>query len=342
MRNFLSIFSFLCLVQFIGAQSMAELYKKVNPAVVTVLTESKVITEDHQMATDDGIGSGVLISDTGEILTAAHIVNDAEKIKVKFANGEEIPAKTIKSAPIPDLALIKLSWMPKQYKVAAIGDSDRVSIGDQIIILGAPYGLENSLSVGHISGKKTRQVRTSGFVLSEFFQTDASINQGNSGGPMFNMNGEVIGISSYIITESGGFQGLGFAATSNLAKKLVIDGKRRWTGINGYLLNARQAGLLNVPIEGGLLVESVVNFSPAYYAGLQGGEERISLDGDRLIIGGDIILAINDFSLTRRAFGELQELFQEISIRDAQQQNSFTLKILRGGKVETLDFKFKE
>lgn len=342
MKRIFSLISLLCLTQWSIAQDIAELYRKVNSSVVTVLTESKVVTENHQVATDDGIGSGVLISKDGEILTAAHVVNDAERIKVRFTNGEEIPAKTIKSAPIPDLALIKLAWMPKAYKIADIGNSSEVAIGDRIIIVGAPYGLENSLSVGYISGKETRQARTSGFVLSEFFQTDASINQGNSGGPMFNMDGEVVGISSYIITESGGFQGLGFAATSNLAKKLVIDGSRRWTGINGYLLTPRQSWLLNVPIEGGLLVESVVNFSPAYYAGLKGGDERTVLDGEELVLGGDIILAINDFPLTRQAFGELQELIKEFSIDDIKNQDSFSLKVLRGGKVETLDFEFKE
>lgn len=337
---FLNLFLFT-----VHSQSIAELYKRVNPSVVTILTESKVLKEDHEMATDEGIGSGVIISGDGEILTAAHVVNDAEKITVRFFNGEEIPAKVIRSAPMADLALIVLSWMPKKYTVAQLGDSDKVSVGEQIIIVGAPYGLEHSLSVGHISGRKEQKTRTSGFTLNEFFQTDASINQGNSGGPMFNLKGEVIGISSYIITESGGFQGLGFAATTNLAKKVVVDGNRRWTGINGFFLDDKTAWILNVPIRGGLLVESVVRFSPAYYAGLKGGFEKTVLDRQDIILGGDVIVSVNGLPLTRKAFEQLNQVISQTT-EEAHgrflNQKSFKLKILRGGKIEELTLEFKE
>ncbi|MEL6917129.1 MAG: trypsin-like peptidase domain-containing protein [Bacteroidota bacterium] len=327
------------------AQSIAALYKEVNPSVVTILTESKVLKEDYQMATDEGLGSGVLISEEGGILTAAHVVNNAEKITVRFLNGEEIPAKVIRVAPLADLALIRLSWMPKEYAVAKLGDSDKVAVGEQIIIVGAPYGLEHSLSVGHISGRKEQKTRTSGFTLNEFFQTDASINQGNSGGPMFNLKGEVLGISSYIITESGGFQGLGFAATINLAKKVVVDSNRRWTGINGYFLDKKRAWLLNVPIEGGLLVESVVQFSPAYFSGLKGGFEKVIVAGQEMIIGGDIILSVNKLPLTRKTLEQLNEAASQNTngLRESLlNQKSFILEVLRGGKIEELTLEFKE
>lgn len=323
-----------------NAQEIASLYKQVNKSVVTIITESKFLDESHQMITDEGIGSGVLISKKGEILTAAHVVNDAEKITVKFLNGEEILAKVIKSAPVADIALLKLSWMPKEYEIAKIGDSDNVSVGQQIIILGAPYGMEHSLSVGYISGKHKQKTRTSGFVINEYFQTDASINQGNSGGPMFNLQGEVVGVSSYIITESGGFQGLGFAATSNLAKKLVIDGNRRWTGISGFILDKKLAWILNVPISGGILVESVVRFSPADFAGIKGGFENINIDGERLIVGGDIVLSVNGFPLTKKAFEDLNKNIIDES--NFYNNNSFVLKVLRGGKIEELKIKFKD
>lgn len=327
------------------AQTIAELYKEVNPSVVTILTKSKVLKDNHQMATDEGIGSGVLISEEGEILTAAHVVNDAENITVRFLNDEEIPAKVIRSAPMADLALIKLSWMPKEYTIAKLGDSDKVSVGEQIVIVGAPYGLEHSLSVGHISGRQEQKSRTSGFTINEFFQTDASINQGNSGGPMFNLKGEVIGIFSYIITESGGFQGLGFAATTNLAKKVVVDGNRRWTGINGYFLDEKTAWILNVPIKGGLLIESVVQFSPADFAGLKGGFEKAIVDEEDMILGGDIIVSIDDILLTREAFESFNQLASLAS--DAKKQEfinkkSYKLKILRGGKIKDLTIKFIE
>lgn len=323
-----------------NAQDIASLYKQVNISVVTILTESKVFDENHQMIVDEGIGSGVLISNEGKILTAAHVVNDAEKVIVKFINGEEIPAKVIRSAPVADIALLKLSWMPKAYGVAKIGDSDKVSIGEQVIILGAPYGLEHSLSAGYISGKQKQKTRTSGFVINEYFQTDASINQGNSGGPMFNLQGEVIGISSYIITESGGFQGLGFAATSNLAKKLVLDGNRRWNGINGFILDEKLAWILNVPINGGLLVESVVRFSPAYFAGIKGGFETMGIEGEQLIFGGDIILSVNGFPLTKEAFENVDNAIVKES--NFYKKKEFVLQVLRGGKVEEFKINFEE
>ncbi len=322
------------------AQNISSIYQKVNPAVVTILTEAKSIETNFETTTQASLGSGVLISNKGEILTAAHVVSNAEKITVKFTNGNEIPAKVVRSISIADIALIKLSWMPDEFTVAKIGDSEKTNIGEKIMIIGAPYGLGNSLSVGYISGKHTNQKRTSGFALNEYFQTDASINHGNSGGPMFNLKGEVIGISSYIISESGGFQGLGFAVTSNLAKKLVIEGHTKWTGINGYLIDKVTAWLLNVPFNGGMLVESVVDFSPAYYAGVKGGFQKVNLNEKDVILGGDIILEVNNIPLT-------QEVFEQISgtkkdENNFLEKNSYDLKILRGGKIEELTIKFKK
>ena len=339
-KKLIFLSAFLGIITTSNAQEIASLYKQVNKAVVTIITESKFLNDNQQLVSDESIGSGVLISEQGEILTAAHVVDNAENITVKFINGEEIRAKVVKSAPIADVALLKLYWMPKEYEVARIGNSDHVSVGEQIVILGAPYGIEHSLSVGYISGKRKQKTRTSGFVINEHFQTDAAINQGNSGGPMFNLQGEVIGISSYIITESGGFQGLGFAATSNLAKKLVIDGNRRWTGISGFILDEKLAWILNVPINGGILVESVVRFSPADFAGIKGGFENLDINGERLIAGGDIILSVNGFALTKASFEKLDS--DSLNTSNFFNQNTFVLKIWRGGKVEEVKINFKE
>lgn len=312
-------------------QDIANLYKEVNPSVVTIKTVTKNIKTNYQVSKDSGIGSGVLISDSGVILTAAHVVNNAEKIEVKFLNGEVIPAKVVRSAPIADLATIKISWMPKDYKVSKLGNSDNALIGEKIIIVGAPFGLEHSLSVGYISRRDKGKNRTSGFIQNDFFQTDASINQGNSGGPMFNLKGEVIGISSYIITKSGGFEGLGFAVTSNLAKKLVVDGNRRWTGIQGYFLDEASAWILNVPISGGMLIESVVQFSPADFAGLKGGFQKVNINGNEITLGGDIILSINGIPITNK-----------IEKLDFLGKETYNLKILRGGKIEDIVIEFKK
>jgi serine protease Do len=295
------------------------------------MTVSSSLQADSQFKSESGLGSGVLVSDTGIILTAAHVVNNAEKIEVKFLNGEIIPAKVIRSAPVADIATIKVSRMPKNFRVSEIGDSNKVSIGDKVIVVGAPFGLEHSLSVGYISQKAKEKRRTSNFIQNEFFQTDASINQGNSGGPMFNLKGEIIGISSYIITQSGGFDGLGFAVTSNLAKELVIDGDRRWTGIHGYFLDDATAWILNVPINGGMLVESVVKYSPADYAGLKGGFQKVTINEEEITLGGDIILSVNGITISKQ--------IDNIEFLD---QNTYNLKILRGGKIEDIVIQLKK
>ena len=340
MKKYLTLIVLALLSSNAIAQNISNIYNKVNASVVTILTESKNIQMNFETTTESGLGSGVLISKEGEILTAAHVVNNAEKITVKFTTGEEIPAKVVRSISIADIALIKLSWMPDEFTVAKIGDSEKTNIGEKIMIIGAPYGLGNSLSVGYISGKHTNQKRTSGFALNEYFQTDASINHGNSGGPMFNLNAEVIGISSYIISESGGFQGLGFVVTSNLAKKLVIDGHTKWTGINGYLIDKVTAWILNVPLNGGLLVESVVQFSPAYFAGIKGGFQKVNLNGKDVILGGDIILEVNDIPLTQEVFEQLSGTIEDKN--NFLTKNNYKLKILRGGKIEEVKINFKK
>lgn len=312
-----------------NAQSISELYKKWSPAVVVIEADELIETADGQTSFDASLGSGVLIDTTGHILTAAHVVNHAVNITVKFISGEKVPAEMVRTSTVADVALIKLRWMPDEYTIAQIADSDFVEIGEEIAIIGAPYGLEYSLSRGIISGRTEERTRTNGFTFAEFFQTDAAINQGNSGGPMFNMDGEVIGIVSYIITESGGFQGLGFAATSNVCRRMVINNKRRYLGINGFVLTAEHCALLNVPQKRALLIQNVVNLSPADLAGLKGGKIPVSILGDHLQLGGDIILAINDIPI------DSEDNFIRIlfSFREADNRDSFKVKLLREGAI---------
>ena len=328
---FLSIVCALVFNQLTYGQNIVNLYKSVNPSVVTINTISNQLKSNYQIVPEAGLGSGVLISDTGLILTAAHVVNDAETIEVKFFNGEVIPATVIRSSPVADVAAIKVSKMPKDYKVSKLGDSDKVSIGEKVIVVGAPFGLDHSLSVGYISRRTQEKNRSSNFIQNEFFQTDASINQGNSGGPMFNLKGEVVGISSYIITKSGGFDCLGFAVTSNLAKELVVNGNRRWTGIQGYILDEATAWILNVPFNGGMLVESVVEGSPADSAGISGGFQKVLINESEITLGGDIILSVNGVTISR-----------ELDNIDFLNQKTYKIKLLRGGKIVDVEIRFNE
>lgn len=321
-------------------QSLSDLYEKVSPGVVVIETEEKLAGNDNYVSYIGSQGSGVLISDQGEILTAAHVVNNAENITVTFHDGQKFPAKVVRLAAIADVALLKLVYFNNNYPVIELGDSDLVDVGDDIFTIGAPFGIEYSLSKGIISGKSVEKSRMAGFTFAEFFQTDAAINQGNSGGPMFNMAGEVIGLVSYIVSESGGFDGIGFATTINVTKQLVVNSDRRWTGINGVLVDRDLARLLNVPQPGGILIQSVVALSPAYMADLKGGNFPLYLGSEEISIGGDIILEVNDIPIVSE--NSIVELFKSIFIMDKEERNSFKLKILRSGKVHEVMLKFPD
>lgn len=311
----------------------SEIYQKVNDAVVEVIANSKDRSNPEFTLYEEGLGSGVVISEDGLILTAAHVVQTAEKVKVKFTSGKEIPAKILRLSKGADVALLKLAWVPEDLTLAKLADSDKVRIGEKICIIGAPYGLSHSLSVGHISGKHQEMNTTSGFIRAEFFQTDAAINHGNSGGPMFNSKGEVVGIVSSILSESGGFEGIGFAATSNVTKKLVVDDNSLYTGLDGYILDGAMAHLLNVPQKGGLLVQRVVPLSPADFAGLKGGMASMNINEEEVILGGDIILSVNKIKL------DSMDVFEEVIMAVQNSKNEkipLELEVLRGGKIEKL------
>ncbi len=330
----------IVLICFSGyAQDLSGLYEKVSSAVVQIQTKEKEIVGEGQMkqtVTAEGLGSGILISAEGLIFTAAHVVQTAEEVKVVFKNKEAIPAKIISTEKTADVALLKLVWPPsnKNLHIPKVADSDQVKIGEQIFIIGSPYGLAQSLSVGHISGRHEKKSVSHHLTLMEFFQTDAAINTGNSGGPMFNMNGEVIGIVSYILSESGGFQGLGFAATSNMASKLLLEEKGIWFGVDGVLIAGGMARIFNLPQGGGILVQKVADLSPGAIMGLHGGSHTMELEGEKFTVGGDIILSILDNKVENEDdFLELRE-----KIKSLKEKDILNIRVMRGGKIVDLKY----
>jgi len=332
MKSFLVTILFIVFtIPPIVSQTISELYQQVSPSVVVIYTQEKVPTGGlkQEMATAEGLGSGVLLNDKGDILTAAHVVHSAEQIMVGFSDGVKVSAKVVGSVVAADLAHIKLDWMPKTRTIAKIGDSDIANIGDRVIVIGAPYGIERSLSVGHISGRHVQDNISEGFAKMELIQTDAAINKGNSGGPMFNMDGEVIGIVSHILSESGGFQGIGFVVSSNVAVKLFIEEKAFWSGFESILLIDEMAKTFNLPQNGGLLVQRVVMNSPAYDMGLQGGNIIATINQQELLIGGDIILEVNNISFAEKlAVSKIRE-----NLITMIEGDTVIFKILRAGKI---------
>lgn len=266
------------------------LYEKVIPSVITIFTSSEVFT-DQGPSFQEGLGSGVIISKDNHILTAAHVVDGASQIAVKTNDGQLREAELLFSEQSADIALLKLKQTVSGLEHAKLGNSDQLAIGQRVFAIGSPYGLENSFSSGIISGFRDFNQIYDGTVQVEFIQTDAAINSGNSGGPLFNSKGEVIGIASKILSVSGGFQGIGYVVAINTAKQLLAFEDRPWIGIDAlFLSGAQYSALWNIDIEGGLLVQKVAKGSPADKAGLRGGGIPANIGGQDILLGGDIIL----------------------------------------------------
>jgi serine protease Do len=230
-----------------------------------------------------GIGTGMIIDSEGHILTSNHVVSGATKIRVKMASGEEFEAKVVGADPKTDLAVIQIK-APKDIPYLTFGDSDKLRVGEWVVAIGHPRGLEQTVTAGIISAKhRTGILDPSSY--QDYIQTDAAINPGNSGGPLLNLAGEVIGVNAAIVSESGGFEGIGFAIPSKMAMAiadaLIKTGKvmRGWLGVSVQELTAPLAKSLNLKVPKGALVADVVKGGPAEKAGIQRGDVIVSLEG---------------------------------------------------------------
>lgn len=316
------------------AQQVAQLFKKVSASVVLVLTLERGMSPNPAvgLTTIPGLGSGVLISADGKIMTAAHVVQTADKVAVQFVDGKRYAAHVVASSLRADVALLQLDQFPVALSPAPVGNSDSLDIGDEIIVIGAPYGLDHSLTVGHISGRIPADLVVSGGSM-EMIQTDAAINQGNSGGPMFNMKGEVVGIVSRILTQSGGFEGVGFAISSNVASRVLLTAKSFWTGIDGVLLQDTLAAIFNLPQSAGFLVQQVAARSPAALLGLQAGTVRARIGSEEMLVGGDIVLGVGGIAIApnNASIEQIQNQLSQLRVGD-----TLRVSVLRGGKVVRL------
>jgi len=333
MKKLLCIFLLLIskpTICFAEEQSISDLFDIVKSAVVIVYTVKYDAKQDSKgkLVSLPSLGSGVLVDDQGHIVTAAHVVQTADSVRVAFIGDRRFDAKIISSDPINDVALLKIEEIPDDVTPIALADSDKVRIGDRAFIVGAPYGLDHSLSVGYISSRHKDGIKNNPSIKTELFQTDAAINTGNSGGPMFNMQGKIIGIVSSLLTKSGGFEGLGFIVTSNAAKEVLFNRRPTWTGLEGVLITGELAKGLNVPRKHGYLVQKVASGSPADELGIEAGKITIKIQGISLLIGGDIILAVDNIDVSPITPSAIQEHLD--SMKPGQE---YTVSILRAGTV---------
>jgi len=291
--------------------NFAPLVKKVKPAVVKV--ESEAIRQRRRSVFGDdffdrffnsprrnervsGVGSGFLISKDGYIITNNHVVKGAIKVTITTFDEKKYPAKVIGTDEKTDLALLKIKG--RNHPFIRLGDSSAVEIGEWVLAIGNPFGQDLSVTSGIISGKERRIGATD---YEDYLQTDAAINRGNSGGPLINMDGRVVGINSVIIAPAGGSVGIGFAISANMAKKVIGDLRtkgrvvRGWLGISIQQLGKDEAKQFDYPVAG-LLIGSVEKDSPAYQAGLKRNDFIIELNGDRIRKGADLRLKIANLS----------------------------------------------
>ena len=328
------------LVCFIAkSQNLSKIYQHINSSVVVIniINVSRESAGEYiEVVTEESQGSGVLIGEEGLIWTAAHVVQSAEAVQIEFLDGDIYEGTVVSSVAQADVALLKIEgdFRLKNKKVAKIGDSDSVSIGEDVFVLGAPHGFKQSLSRGILSGRFVPEHLSNNFVKIEFLQTDASINPGNSGGPMFNMKGEVIGIASRIYSNSGGFEGIGFAMSSNVANKLLMQEPGVWGGMESILLDGNLAKALNLPQEAGLLITSLSSKGSASELGLKAGTISAKIEETELKIGGDIILELAGITIK-----DINSIFQiRKKISEAKPGEVITMTVLRNGKIGKVEF----
>lgn len=316
------------------APPLRDVFRRVRPAVVVIATRQKELALDgHRGYVDlQGLGSGVVISETGQVLTGAHVVQTAEEVLVSFSESVVVPARVVASVPIHDVALLQLQRIPDGLSVARLGDSNRIEVGDPVFVVGHPYGLDYTLTTGILSARRRPRKAAGSMVLQEVFQTDAAVNQGNSGGPMFNAQGEVVGIVSGLASRSGGFEGLAFATPSNVARSLLLEGKAVWTGVDGYFVNGEMAKTLNLPQPAGFLIERVAGGSPAARLGLRPGSFRVMIEGEAVLLGGDVVLEVAGVPIVDE--GALEKI--EPALARLAAGEFMNVKVLRAGRVVEL------
>jgi S1-C subfamily serine protease len=317
-------------------ESLSDVFQRVLPSVVVILTEERKPSRERpgEEEVENSIGTGFLISNDGLIMTASHVIEVVDRIIVRFQNGWEEEASVVAASTRADVALIRIENVPQNLQVAEMGDSDQVQIGDRVFVVGSPYGIEFTLTAGHISGRRTESMYSSRVTPIVQLQTDAAINQGNSGGPMFNMAGQVVGVVSHILTKSGGFEGLGFAVSINTAQEILLNKTAFWSGVEFYPIAGPLAVALNIPQGSGLLVQRVAQNAPAQRLGIRPGEIPVKIGDDEFFLGGDVVIAINGLIVDPGNVEQMVKIRQ--SVNQVETGGRIKIKVIRGGETVTL------
>lgn len=326
------------------ALSINEIYRRSAPGVVQITSTAKAGTQadpffgtPFSTGPQQALGSGFVLDRAGHIVTNYHVVEGADDIEVSFSSKDTLKARVVGTDPSTDLAVLLVDTSARALTPLPLGDSDGVSVGDQVVAIGNPFGLDRTATAGIVSALQRDVTAPNGYTIDHVIQTDAQINSGNSGGPLLSARGEVIGVNSQIVTAQGstGNVGIGFAIPSNTVKsvaaQLIKSGRveRAFLGVGVRPIGPELARTFRLPVDAGLLVETVVSGSGAAMAGLKGGNTKVVVAGESYTLGGDVISAVDGEQLTT-----LEELRGFLATRTPG--DTISLEIRRGEKKLTL------
>ncbi len=338
--------------------TLENIYTRVSPSVVNINVLQKVDASNSgtsqfpffnlpqgqqpQQQYQAALGSGFVWDQNGDIVTNNHVISGADKIEVTFSDGTIVPATLVGADPDSDLAVIKVAVTADKLHPVQMADSSVVKVGQLAIAIGNPFGLEGTMTTGIISavGRSlpANDNSTQSYTIPDVIQSDAPINPGNSGGVLVDMQGQVVGVTSAIESPVRASAGVGFAIPSaivnNVVPALIKDGKyvHSWLGVSGTTLVPDLTQTMNLQSsQRGVLVEEILPNSPAEKAGLQGSNKQVTINGQTVNVGGDVITAIDNQPVVG-----MDDLIAYLA-RSTRVNQKVTLTILRGGKQETLD-----
>jgi S1-C subfamily serine protease len=317
-------------------QIFTRVYQQVSPSVVNITSRVYRRSFFFGAYPQEGTGSGFFFDEDGHIVTNYHVVRDAQQIEVTLPDQSVYPAEVVGTDPYNDLAVIRIEAPAEVLHPVVLGSSDNLRVGQRVIAIGNPFGLERTFTTGVISSLGRIIQTEDGRALGEMIQTDAAINPGNSGGPLLDVRGRMIGVNTAIQSPSGGSVGIGFAVPVNTVRRVVpvlIDNGRYphpWLGVDSYAITPRLAQSLDLPVDRGLLVGRVYQDSGAAQAGIRGATREVIVGNSIMLVGGDIITALNGTPI--RSSEELT-VFLESKTRVG---DTVQVTLMRDGKQQTV------
>jgi S1-C subfamily serine protease len=337
-----------------GQLTIGEIYRDVGPGVVQITATTQVVTPEDPffnpfgptVETEKALGSGFVMDKAGHIVTNYHVIAGARSVQVSFSNNESLKATVVGSDPTTDLAVLRVNATARALTPLALGDSDSVQVGDQVVAIGNPFGLSRTATAGIVSALQRQITSPNQYTIDHVIQTDAAINHGNSGGPLIDMQGQVIGVNAQIDTGNTGQQGnvgIGFAIPSNTVKNVVGQilksghADHPFLGVEPQPITSALRQILHLPAAAGMLVAKVEPGTGAARAGLKGGTRQVTVAGETYVVGGDVIARVDGERVT-----SLDRLRDLVSAKKPGQ--TMTIRIFRsvgpaGWKQMTLHIK---